>query len=238
MSQNRKWLLLPPAAAVLLVLGSLSMQPKAKAEAPSAPQPVVDARAETQPERPQDSLLTLQTASATDAVTKKPTLPTAPDPFQIISTLVGLLLLGGTGLFLLRRLRQGPRGNSTGIVALRQSVRLSPKHSLHAVEFEGRLLLVGEGERGVQLVHSGDGLQASADEATIAARSHATTQDATALEPHDDSDGAVPRNLVIPRPDHVAQPPSHRPRQARQSAPESEPSAFHDFRSLLAKVER
>ena len=238
MSQNRKWLLLPPAAAVLLVLGSLSMQPKAKAEAPSTPAPVLDAPAEVPPSPPVDSQQNAQALPTGDAATKKPTLPTVPDPVQVISTLVGLLLLGGTGLFLLRRLRQGPRGSSTGIVALRQSVRLSPKHSLHAIEFEGRLLLVGEGERGVQLVHSGDTLQASADEATIAARSHAGGPDAATAESGNDEEGAVPRNLVIPRPDHALQTPRSQPQQPRQSAPESDPSMFHDFRSLLAKVER
>lgn len=242
MSQNRKWLLLPPAAALLLVLGPLSMQPTAKADAPSDPQPVVEAPGTVEPKALTGLLPQAQpepvAKSAVDQTAKRPSLPTTPDPWQVVSTLVGLLLLGGTGLFLLRRIRQGPRGTSTGVVVLRQSVRLSPKHSLHAIEFEGRLLLVGESERGVLLVQSGEAVHASADEATIAARSNTEAQTAAPAASVDDSDGAVPKNLVIPRPNNIAQPSRTRSQQPHTGSPESDPSIFHDFRSLLAKVER
>ena len=235
MSQNRKWLLLPPAAALLLVLGPLSMQPTAQADPAMPTAPAAEPTAPVLAQTPESLPAAVDPVAAETPDPKRPSLPKTPDLWQVASTLIGLLLLAGTGLFLLRRVRQGPRGNSTGIVTLRQSVRLSPKNALHAIEFEGRVLLVGEGERGVQLVQSGHVHDAAADEATIAARSTAQLTASELTTAIDDSDGAVPKNLVIPRPEEA---PQHIPQQPQAPSQESASPILHDFRSLLAKVER
>jgi len=233
MSPNRKWLLLPPAAALLLVLGPLSMQPTAKADPGADPQPAIDAqpRPALAPDPGQQP--------ASDQPRPRLALPQTPDLWQIASTLVGLLLLGGAGLFVLRRLQRGSKSGSAGIVTLRQTVRLSPKQALHAIEFEGRLLLVGESDRGVTLVQAGQTGDAALDESTIAARSTVDTSSPVGPGTVGEAEGAVPKNLVIPRPDHP--PRQSLPQSPRHRGPEpSGPGAsvLNDFRSLLAKVER
>lgn len=68
--------------------------------------------------------------------------------------LLGLVLLGAGGL--VPRLRR--RGQSTPgakLVTLRQTQRLSPQLTVHAIEFDDRILLVGEHARGLLLLESG-----------------------------------------------------------------------------------
>lgn len=200
MATHHRWLLLPPAVALLLVLGPLSMQDAGPGTG-STPDPVPDP------------------AAGTGA---RPALPRGPDPWQLTSTLVGVLLLGGVTLFVLRRARRGATPAGGAAIVLRQSLRLSPRQTLHAVEFEGRLLLVGEGERGATLVHAGAPADPAADDAAVAER---------ALP--DEDDGAVPRDLILPRP---ARPPAP-PRTAAPAARGRE-RLLHDFRSLLTRAGR
>ena len=80
-----------------------------------------------------------------------------PDLWQmtgalLVVTLLGLVLLGAGGI--VPRLRQ--RGQpALGIVTLRQSVRLSARTCVHAVEFDDRILLVAEHGRGLVLLETG-----------------------------------------------------------------------------------
>lgn len=230
---------LPPAVALLLVLGPMAMQngsqPPARgaADTGAGPAPAAATAAE-RTEAPAESR-------------RSPTLPKAPDPWQIGSTLVGILLLGGAGLVVLRQLRRNPAARGDAVVGLRQTLRLSARQAVHALEFEGRMLLVGEGERGLQLLHAGALPEHAADELEIANRSSPTD---------DEDDGAVPKNLVIPRPDPAAAAarPASRPAtpgraparaQAGQPQTDARPATrtsglptLSDFRALLAKAGR
>lgn len=214
MKSTPKWLLLPPAVAVLLILGPLSMQGR---EADTAAQPATGG---------------VQPANAEQPATERggrtlPSAPRAPELWQMSSALIGVLLLGAAGLFALKRLRSG--GGPTGgakLVTVRQTIRLSGRQALHAVEFDDRILLLGEHDRGVVLLDRGRLPDIAADEATIAAR-HAATED-------DEHDGAVPKNLVIPRPAAPPRQPAADPDAARPGAA----ARLGDFRSLLQKAGR
>jgi len=204
-----KWLLLPPAVALLMILGPLSMQSGTATTAPTAA-PAVPAVPEP--------------AAARTA----PPVPRTPDLWQMGSALLAVLLIGVAGVMLLRKLRGGavPVRGSTPLVTLRQTLRLSARQAVHAIEFDDRILLIGEHERGLALLESGRAM-ARSDEAELAARVESAAE---AL----DEDGAVPRNLVIPRPPRATTPPAVRtPRAQAKTSP-----GLNDFRALLQKVGR
>lgn len=222
-----KWLLVPPVAALLLLLGPLSMQGGARTTASDD--------APTSQPATQPAAVTAETAP-TRGTTRTPTPPRTPDLFEMSSALVVVLLLGTAGIYLLRKLRGGavPTGG-TKLLTLRQSLRLSQRQIVHAIEFDDRIVLVGEGERGLSLLDTGRLPERVADELEIASRA-ASRVDTVVADDHDD--GAVPKNLVIPRP---AQPPRPRPVKPPQSpspAPARPPVDLGDFRSLLQKAGR
>jgi flagellar biogenesis protein FliO len=226
MPNNRKWLLLPPAVALLIVLGPLSMRTNT-ARATDVPQ------AEVAEAQPLPEALPAATQSPKGKTNALP-VPRTPDLWQVTSTLIGVLLLGGATLMVLRRMRTAPATGSTGAVTLRQTLRLAPNKTLHAVEFDGRLLLVGASEKGLQLLHAGGAAaDAAADEATIAARSQA----AVAIE-EDEDEGATPKNLVIPRPPKPQQKLPTPPAVANEKAQPSGRDLIADFRTLLSKAGR
>ncbi len=226
MPNNRKWLLLPPAVALLIVLGPLSMRTNT-ARATDVPQ------AEVAEAQPLPEALPAATQSPKGKTNALP-VPRTPDLWQVTSTLIGVLLLGGALLMVLRRMRTAPATGSTGAVTLRQTLRLAPNKTLHAVEFDGRLLLVGASEKGLQLLHAGGAAaDAAADEATIAARSQA----AVAIE-EDEDEGATPKNLVIPRPPKPQQKLPTPPAVSNEKAQPSGRDLIADFRTLLSKAGR
>ena len=226
MPNNRKWLLLPPAVALLIVLGPLSMRTNT-ARATDVPQ------AEVAEAQPLPEALPAATQSPKGKTNALP-VPRTPDLWQVTSTLIGVLLLGGATLMVLRSMRTAPATGSTGAVTLRQTLRLAPNKTLHAVEFDGRLLLVGASEKGLQLLHAGGAAaDAAADEATIAARSQA----AVAIE-EDEDEGATPKNLVIPRPPKPQQKLPTPPAVANEKAQPSGRDLIADFRTLLSKAGR
>ena len=226
MPNNRKWLLLPPAVALLIVLGPLSMRTNT-ARATDVPQ------AEVAEAQPLPDALPAATQSPKGKTNALP-VPRTPDLWQVTSTLIGVLLLGGATLMVLRRMRTAPATGSTGAVTLRQTLRLAPNKTLHAVEFDGRLLLLGASEKGLQLLHAGGAAaDAAADEATIAARSQA----AVAIE-EDEDEGATPKNLVIPRPPKPQQKLPTPPAVANEKAQPSGRDLIADFRTLLSKAGR
>jgi flagellar biogenesis protein FliO len=212
-----KWLFLPPAVALLMVLGPMSMQGAPANEAAPAAQPTPAAvSAEAPP-------------TATEKVLGRtaPMVPRTPDLWQMGSALAAVLLLGTAGVMLLRKLRGGatPMRGSTPLVTLRQTLRLSARQAVHAIEFDDRILLIGEHERGLVLLESGRTIDRS-DEGEVLARE---------AEPEVVEDGAVPKNLVIPRPPR----PAGRPLPARHPAPAAARNpGLNDFRALLQKVGR
>jgi hypothetical protein len=147
------------------------------------------------------------------------------------SALVGVLLLGVAGLLVLKRLRRGARpAGATALATLHQTLRLSPRQAVHAIEFDDRILLVGEHERGLVLLDRGRTGSAD-DEAAVLGRGALTAADLAAAVDADD-DGAVPRDLVIPRPPHGPRSPA----PAVGTAPRA--TRLNDFRSLLQKASR
>ena len=211
-----KWLFLPPAVALLIVLGPLSMRGDGAATTNEA------AAANTTPPAAARATTALEPATPRPA----PAVPRTPDLWQVGSALVAVLLLGGAGVVLLRRLRGGavPTRGATTLLTLRQTLRLSPRQAVHAIEFDDRILLVGEHERGLTLLEQSRA-PVRDDEGLVAARA--------AEEPIDD-DGAVPKNLVIPRPPQ----PAARPLPARSAATAAAAPGLNDFRALLQKVGR
>ncbi len=224
MKSMPKWLLIPPAVALLLVLGPLSMQGSSTANAATT------AAANLKTQQP-------EAESGPTAAAQRPgrpvlAAPRSPDLLQMCSALVGVLLLGVGGVMLLRKLRGGaaPSRGST-IASLRQTLRLSARQAVHAIEFDDRILLVGEHERGLVLLDSGKLPERAADEAEVMARRAPPA--AAAAEP-DEDEGATPRNLLIPRPET----PSRRiPTQPAMPAARPTPDLNH-FRTLLQKAGR
>jgi flagellar biogenesis protein FliO len=220
MKSTPKWFLIPPAIAAMLILGTLSMQGGGPAAAKPDPRAAAPAGAGV----PIEGDLQKNPRPA-------PVLPRTPDLWQMSSALLGVLLLGVGAIVLLRRLRQGP-GPKAGqsLIALRQTLRLSPRQAIHAIEFDERILLVGDSDKGLVLLEHGRLPDRLADEAEVLARS--TGIDTTV---GDIDDGAVPKNLVIPRPARTGAP---TPTTAAAATPAAPGVGLGDFRTLLKKAGR
>lgn len=203
MKLDAKWLL-PPAAALCLILGSLTMSNggSGKADADKADAPV-----------------TTPVASAAEK-NLAASMPKMPDMWQLGSSLVGVVLLGGAVIYFARRVQKTSPGHGNQSVALRQTLRLTAKQTLHVVEFDNRLLLVGASDAGVVLVDQAPTADPADDEAAVLARAEAEAED----------EGAVPKDLLIPRPE--------RPTQTRLPTPpgQKRAPALGDFRALLQKA--
>lgn len=223
-----KWLMIPPAAALLLVLGPLTMRgPGSEPTAAAAAKP-------TGPAGPSAGGTAENGAENGSAIGAM--LPKTPDLWQVGSALVGVLLLGAVAAIGLRRMRGGAapiRGQKAKVVTLRQTLRLGQRHALHAIEFDDRVLLVGESERGLTLVESGKLPDALGDEVEAANRAAELLESALVV----DEDGATPKNLVIPRPE---QPNRKLPRPPVSPVPgrQAASPALNDFRALLQKAGR
>ena len=227
-----KWFLIPPAAAALVVLGSLTQGSEARPRAAN-PTATPAAPAAAAPVTTEAAAPAAADAPATAARRDAPVGPKAPDLGQMLATLAAVLGLGVAGVYVLRQLRGPARPTGDGkLMTLRQSLRLSPRHALHAIEFDDRIVLVGETERGLALVDGGKLPDRAADEAAVLARAAA----AAAAE-DDADDGAVPKDLIIPRPDR---PLPARPARAPIAKPAAAPAApaLADFRNLLQKAGR
>lgn len=162
MQSSFKWLLIPPAIAVLLFLGPLR-QPVAKEDAPTATTP------------------TTSTTSTTSAT------PALPGFAQVLSALVGVLLLGGAGIAAMARLQRRGRSVPGGPATLRQTLRLSARQHVWVLQFDDRLLLLGECEGRLAVLAQQSDPAGVDDEREVAERP-------------DLEEGAVPRDLLIPRP--------------------------------------
>lgn len=220
MKSMPKWFLIPPAVAALLILGTLSMQggPAASNEPPGTPKTT-----------------TAETGETTGRGRREATpLPRTPDLTQMVSAMAAVLLLGVGGVMLLRHLR-GPARAKAGasLMSLRQTLRLSQRQAVHAIEFDDRILLVGESERGLLLLESSRAPERLSDEAEVIARAHVPAARAT----DDDDDGAVPKNLVIPRPDQPVAARRPTPPAIKPTAGAANPG-LGDFRALLQKAGR
>ncbi len=155
----------------------------------------------------------------------------------MLTALAAVLGLGVAGVYVLRQLRGPARPSGDGkLMTLRQSLRLSPRHTLHAIEFDERIVLVGETERGLALVDGGKLPDRAADEAAVQARAAAIA----AADDDDDDGGAVPKDLIIPRPERPLPTRPLRAPAAKPAAANAAASApaLADFRNLLQKAGR
>lgn len=204
---RNKWLLIPPAAALLLFLGPLRL------DGPTAGSPAASPAADQAP---------------ANSSASSPTLPRTPDLWQVGSTLIGVILLGAAGLFLVGRARQGGKTTGERVFTLRQTMRLGPKQQVWALEFDERLLLLGEHDGKLAVLAEGQLPERTRDEVLVSQRAQAEL---------DLDQGAVPKDLVIPRPDPApARRPSASPSAPRERAPAA--PTLGDFRSLLQKAGR
>lgn len=218
-----KWFLVPPAVAAMLVLGTLTMGNDSPKSAAPKTAPAVAADADVD-----------QDQAAAPAAGRGQAIagPKAPDLGQMVAALAAVLGLGVAGVYVLRQLR-GPARASGGIplLTLRQSLRLSQKQTLHAIEFDERIVLVGESDRGLTLIDGGRLPERAADEAEVLGRPTGRALDVVA----DDDDGAVPKNLVIPRPEKS---PARRAPTPPATKAEGAKPTLADFRNLLQQAGR
>ena len=235
MKLDPKWLIAAPALGALLVLG-----------------PMLQGRlGSTEPD--QSSTRTSAQPKAGPPKTKVGSEATSiPDAWKVLTTMAGLLILGGVGIVALSRARK-PRAQGGGepLVALRQSLRLGPKSRLHAVQFDGHVLLLGEQDGSISMLREIEDPSAAADEAEILARDESP-------------DGAEPRDLALlqaarrmaaaaasARPDRTGDRTGKRapektvqvPRPSRPSAPAARSTkpaasnrALEEFHALLRKA--
>ena len=264
------WLLLPPALALLLLFGpfrgSDSTDPGGgKLEATAAAAPTDGSRLPASERLPASALRTRGGAKGAEPDGRNPLVPgqkvkapatgagvpKMPDTWQVIASLIGVLLLGVIGLGVLRRVRNAqigagrPEGGAPPL-ALLQSLRLTPKHTVHVVRFDEQVLLLGEAEAGLNVLQALPGWQSALDEREVANRAVAAEP---AAGPRIDEDGAVPRDMVLPRPSRGAtgQPKAPRTQSAIDevgtTTPAPSPTVLepqvapvNDFRTLLQRA--
>ena len=201
MQARYKWLILPPAVALVLFMGPLR---------DVGMPPINDERV------PEVS----SQGTSLESEVGQGIIP-MPSAWQMGSTLLGVLLLGGAGIMLLARLRRGPTGGSSDLMSLRQSLRLSQRHKIHAVQFDHRLLLLGECDGQLTLIKAGSDPEAMADEEHLAARGI------------EEDTGAVPRDMVIPRPGTAV---TRRPRPPKSGTGSQSHPTVDEFKDLLRRV--
>ena len=95
-------------------------------------------------------------------------------------------------------------------------------------------MLVGESDRGLTLIDGGRLPERAADEAEVLGRPAGRTLDVVADDA--DDDGAVPKNLVIPRPEKA--PARRAPTPPNAKAEGGAQPSLADFRNLLQKAGR
>lgn len=175
MRSKYAWLLLPPILALIVFLGPLQNLNNDTSPASANTTAAANAKADTSPEAARRSEVGSQ-------------LPELPNLWQISSTLVGVLLLGVVFLGLFRKLRENSRATPGSPLVLRQSLRLSTKHHVHAVQYEDQILVLGACDNSISVLCTGEDPSLAEDETAL-------------LDRDEESEGAVPRDMVLPRPD-------------------------------------
>jgi flagellar biogenesis protein FliO len=197
------WLLLPPVLALIVFLGPLQ-------NLNNSPSPANSASAKTGTStKTSTNAGTGTNASASKSAGKSTPansraevgsqLPQLPNLWQVSSTLIGVLLLGALFVGLIRKLKENSRSTTGGTLALRQSLRLSAKHFVHAVQYEDQILVLGACDNNVSVLLTSEDQGVAADEAAV-------------LDRDDLEEGAVPRDMILPRSDKPRLKPPKKPR--------------------------
>lgn len=115
-------------------------------------------------------------------------------PLKLLITLAGVLALAAAALVIWRRMAiaKGVAGSgSHRTLRVRETLRLSARNRLHLVSAGDRLLLVGEGEKGISLLQV-DGEEARDEDELPAIAPRVRTPK---VAPEDE--GAVPRDMIL-----------------------------------------
>src|SRR5262245_30948311 len=208
MQASLKWLLVPPALALLLFLGPLrdfgregGRENGGGAESSAPETPVRPAR-----------------TGGGEKAAKTPAVPSVP---QTVGTLALVLALGTGFVWLLAKLKRGGGATKGDLIVVRQSARLSPRQQLHVVQWDDRLLLLGECDGKLAVLRETADPQVAADERQAIAAAD------------DGDDGAVPRDMLIPRA------PRAKAAVAAASASRANPKAkavLAEFKALLSRA--
>ncbi len=150
-------------------------------------------------------------------------LPQMPSFWQISSTLIGVLLLGAVFVGLIRKLKENSRSAPGSALSLRQSLRLSAKHHVHAVQYQDQILVLGACDHNISVLHTGEDLGIADDEATV-------------LDREELDEGAVPRDMILPRSEKPRTKAPTKPR-ARTGLSEADAQKLADFRALLKRAD-
>lgn len=237
MQASLKWLLVPPALALVLFLGPLRDFGSGNSQGSSSDSgseptrtELADAKRDNKTALPREGTAKdSKTSRGTDSDKSRTTAPSLPSLPQATSALIGVLLLGGTFVFLLAKLRQS-KAPSKGIhIAVRQSVRLSQRQQLHAISWDDKLLLVGECDGKLAVLREANDPQIALDEQSVARRG------TLAEDPEDE--GAVPRDMIIPRaPGKPAR--LGAPKAPVSPAAAAATKALAEFKTLLSRAQK
>lgn len=225
MQASLKWLLVPPALALVLFLGPLRDFGAGSGPGTGAEQTASET---TDPKRESKTALPREGATK-DSKAAKVTTPSLPNLSQATSALVGVLLLGGTFVYLLAKLRNAKAPSKGSHIAVRQSVRLSPRQHLHAIQWDDRLLLIGECDGKLAVLKEAADPQVAADDRNV------TERGVAGVDP--DDEGAVPRDMIIPRaPGRPAR--TTPPKQPVSPAATAATKALAEFKALLNRAQK
>lgn len=205
MRSKYAWLLLPPILALIVFLGPLQNLNINPSPAKSNP----------------NHTASTDNGKATKRAGVGAGVPQLPNFWQISSTLVGVLLLGVVFLGLMRKLKENSRATSDSPLVLRQSLKLSAKHHVHAVQYEDKILVLGTCDNSVTVLCEGEDPNIAADEARLAER--------------EKEEGAVPRDMVLPRPEKTQRKLPKKPRAATDVAQDAA-RKLANFRTLLQRA--
>lgn len=214
MRSKYAWLLLPPILALIVFLGPLQ-----NLNNNTSPVDNTKTSANTNTGNSPDATASPASARRSEVGSQ---LPQLPNLWQISSTLIGVLLLGVVFLGLFRKLRENGRVTPGSPLVLRQSLRLSAKHHIHAVQYEDQILVLGACDNSISVLHTGENPDVAEDETTIRERD-------------EEEEGAVLKDMVLPRPDKrrrkLTTKPVTQPRSAEETA-----RKLSNFRTLLKRA--
>ncbi len=162
---------------------------------------------------PTEPVATPASAPRTTPTPKTSAVP-FPDMTQVVCTVLGVCLLGGAIVMALSRVRQR-QGNGNGTaISVRQSLKLSNRHAVHVVQFDDKIFLLGECEGSLRVLHSGE------DRELVPA---------TAAPFDPDDEGAVLKDMILPRPSRPAG-------VGARGNTAAQKKGLADFRTLLSKT--
>ena len=142
--------------------------------------------------------------------------------------LMGLLILAGGTIYLIRKAQGGLETVKDREIKLKESRRLSGKRVLHLVRAADRMLLLAESEHGLHLISD-----LTPSEEVLAAEDLATELQAArslAVDLHEDEDdGAILRDMVIPRPEIPG-------KQTQTAKAKPSPHTVAEFKKILQQL--